>query len=90
MDCFTKTTQSDNTSPLLLNDMLWEYLYFDSSIYALGFTRDPQPRISITLITGTGVYLGLGFHNFRVLCAKRTHILAYLSPIIKDSFEGPF
>ena len=34
-----------------------------------------------------GVFLGLGFHNLRVLCAKRTDILAYFAPIIKDSRE---
>ena len=27
----------------------------------------------------------MGFHNFKGLCAKRTNILAYLSPIINDS-----
>ena len=32
-----------------------------------------------------GVYLGLGLHIFRVLYAKRTHILACFSPIMKDS-----
>ena len=33
----------------------------------------------------TQVFLGLGFHNCRGLCANLTHILVYFSPIIKDS-----
>ena len=31
------------------------------------------------------MYLGLEFHDFWVLCAKRTNILAYFVPISKDS-----
>ena len=31
------------------------------------------------------MFLGLGSHNLSFLCAERTNILAYFSPIIKDS-----
>ena len=51
--------------------------------------QEPRVRPSLVcllrLIPGTEAFLGLGFHNFRVICAKRTHILACFSPKIKDS-----
>ena len=50
----------------------------------------PRPRVpcdapSCSLVSGTGLYLGLGFHNLRTLCAERTRFLARLSPKIKNS-----
>ena len=42
---------------------------------------DPHPRIVITLNS----WYEYWFHNLRSLCAKRTHISAYLSLIIKNS-----
>ena len=43
------------------------------------------PTSYLFMLPGTEVFLGLGFRIFRDLCTKRTNILAYFSPIIKDS-----
>ena len=47
---------------------LWEWRSADNAHRA---RRAPQPLI---MIPGTEVFLGLGFHNSRGLCANRTHI----------------
>ena len=46
--------------------------------------RSPKPRITISL-TSYGC-IRLGFHSFRILCAKRTNMFACFSPIIKEGF----
>ena len=44
----------------------------------------PSSLVSLLrLISSTGVFLELGFHDLSLL-SKRTNILAYFSPIIKD------
>ena len=52
---------------------------------AIRATCSPQPRSWSRLIPSTDAFLGTGFHNFSVLCAKCTHLLAYFSPKISDS-----
>ena len=49
-------------------------------------SRRPPQTAALLLIGSTGVFLRSGFQNCRVLFTKRTKILAYLSPIIKDSW----
>ena len=50
-------------------------------LHAYKGLKDPCDSPSLVsllrLVPSTGVYLGLGFHDFRASCTKRTNILAY-------------
>ena len=59
---------------------------FDEEFYKHLVRAEPPGLVAVLrLIRSTGVDLGLGFHDLGVLCAKRTNMLAYSSPIIKGS-----
>ena len=61
--------------------MAWEH---SKSRTVFTIRAIPQPCILVRMILAVA-YVGLWFHDFRVLCAKRTNIFACFSPITNDS-----
>ena len=60
---------------------MWQAALGSTFLVPLGAT----PCAPRHILLGTGVFLGVGFHDFRVLYAKRTGILACFLPKMKDS-----